>query len=114
MRCRILSSSTRPSGPRWSRNGTRTDHPGRRLIHIVGPQGSGKTILAEHLRQGLKHAGKYADIIEADDHAGRSNNTIRAGYAPFATVIVIASERQPRHAELAAHDTLITLERGAA
>ena len=86
---------------------------GARLIHIVGPQGSGKTTLAETIAQGLRHAGQYADVIDLDD-AGplATNEDIRRSYAAKATVILCAQERQIRHDYLQPGDLVLTLERG--
>lgn len=80
------------------------------LIHIVGPQGSGKTLLAQALAAGLQQQGQSIRILESDEALYFTNAKARA--LQVNSVIVEADRKGARHADLAPQDYLLTLTRG--
>lgn len=82
------------------------------LLHIIGPQGSGKTALASLIVRGL--GARPGGCVYAEEALNLSNNDIRNTWASDALVVVEAEERGPRHVDLHPGDWIVTLERRAA
>lgn len=80
------------------------------LVHVVGSQGIGKSMLMAMIESGA--AGKAA-VVECDDAHGMTNAQLREAHPDKPMVLVEAHSLQPRHADLAPGDLLMTLSAGA-
>ena len=76
------------------------------LIHIVGPQGSGKTSLAGLIVAG---ANGHAAYVDWDEALGLTNSDIRAAHADKRVVCVEALRLQARHSDLLPGDALMVV-----
>lgn len=81
------------------------------LLHIIGPQGTGKSTIGELIVRGLRASGKHAGVVDADEALYVTNDDIRGRWVHNAVVVVVSDKRSARHLDLQSGDTLITLER---
>lgn len=66
------------------------------IVHIVGPQGTGKPALSRWLTQTLTAAGQTVAVVEdVDCHA--DNDAIRAVYRSADLIVTLADEPGDRH-----------------
>jgi energy-coupling factor transporter ATP-binding protein EcfA2 len=84
------------------------------IVHIVGPQGAGKTTLAALIAAALKADRRNTGQVCADESPSLSNNQIRARWPGDSWVLVESEELGPRHSDLAPGDWLVTVARGGA
>jgi ABC-type glutathione transport system ATPase component len=77
-----------------------------KLLHIVGPQGAGKTMITQVIVGGAP--GRAAHLY-ADEARGLSNAQIREQFASMYWVCVEAESLGPRHDELLPGDAVMTI-----
>ena len=78
------------------------------LLHVVGPQGSGKSFLAELLAAALRARGHAASVIDSELSLYLSNDAIRGRCAAGGYAVVEAEAIAARHADLRGADMVIT------
>lgn len=80
-----------------------------RLLVLVGPQGCGKSTLAQFIVGGLQAAGKQAFTQEAEAWYGLSAEQVRQQFAAYDVVVLEAETLDARHASLAPCDQVWSL-----
>lgn len=83
-------------------------------MHVVGPQGAGKSLLATLIVRGAQADGREAGYVCAEEAMDLSNAQIRARFPQCSMVLVEANHLQQRHSDLAPGDWVITVARGGA
>jgi len=83
------------------------------LIHIIGKQGCGKSVMAEAIQRGMATAERPVFIIECDEALYVTNDEVRAKYGALDTVLILTDRDWPRHGDLQGQDRLIRISQGA-
>lgn len=75
-----------------------------RFLHLVGPQGCGKSTLARFIVDGIQAAGMSAVTEESDTCFDLNNAQLRRKFAGFDVAVIEADAPGPRHDNLAPGD----------
>lgn len=80
-----------------------------KLIHIVGPQGSGKSVLARTIAGGNSPRGLSSAIVDSEEALYFDNAALRQRFFDYHCVLVEAEEPGPRHQDLQPGDMVLTI-----
>ena len=81
------------------------------IIHLIGPQGSGKSTFAHHLALGLSVRGQRTAVVhwEAALHLHETIERIDCAYAGYDLLIVEADEVMEWHRNLRPGDRILSI-----